>query len=268
MVDVEQLRADARERAAQRLRAPFDGTIRDDQMGVSLVRWYVPRKAGASSDRVVFLHGGYGIFGDLDLQDNYCRELAQTLARIVVAVDYRLAPEHEFGDSVTDAVTVVDALREAGARRVYCCGDSAGGAVALAAALTSPGAVDGLLLTNPNVDLTLSSFDIHRPGGPNLETSRYAFRAWTRAGDLTDAPSFQAKASSLPPTFVAVGEQDCLMPECQALIEACAHAGVPAELLLLQGVGHGLMGHQDLAVSVLDAMRSFVCRTSAPYGQT
>lgn len=227
-------------------------------MGASLVRWYVPKKAETSSDRIVFLHGGYGLLGDLDLQDNYCRELAQTLVRVVVAVDYRLAPEHEFGDSVTDAVTVVDTLHGAGARRVYCCGDSAGGAVALATTLATPGAVDGLLLTNPNVDLTLSSFDIHRPGGPNFDTSRYAFRAWTRAEDLTNAPSFQTKASSLPRTFVAVGEDDCLMPECQALIEACAHAGVPAELLLLQGVGHGLMGHQDLAVSVIDAMRSFV----------
>jgi acetyl esterase len=69
-VDVARLRADARERAADRPPIAFDGDIVGASLAGIGVRRYQPREAAAVT--LVYLHGGYGVFGDLDLQDNYC----------------------------------------------------------------------------------------------------------------------------------------------------------------------------------------------------
>jgi acetyl esterase len=98
-IDVDRLRRDARERAAARPRRAFAGLV-DDLMheGVAMRR-YVPdeRTPGTA---VVFLHGGYGLLGDLEMQDDHCRRLAGSLGVVVLSVDYRLVEldgaEHGF----------------------------------------------------------------------------------------------------------------------------------------------------------------------------
>lgn len=257
VVDVEQLRADARERVAKQRPVPFDGRIREGQIAGLLTRNYRPARADHTSVWMVFLHGGYGLFGDLDLQDAYCRRLAQSLKFPVMAVDYRLAPEHAFVESVADATSAVRKLRQEGAGRVLLCGDSAGGAVALAAAAETRGDVAGLLLTNPNVDLTLDSFDAQRTLGPDLETSRFSFQTWTGVRDLADAPRLHNQAAGLPPVYIAVGEHDSLMPEAGALAEACRLAGVEVQLSIVSGAGHGFMSNPDHADAVMEEMGVF-----------
>ena len=214
-IDVESLRRAAQDRAAARPRRPFDGAV-DDLMhdGVPLRR-YVPevRSAGTA---LAFLHGGYGLFGDLDLQDGYCRRLAEALGVVVLSVDYRLAPESTLDDAVADALTGLGLLARDGFERLFLCGDSAGGAVAIRAAAQTDLPLAGLLLTNPNVDLTLASFDAERPGGPDRELSAWSFRAWARVGDLADAPRLELVAGRLPRTVVAVGTLDSLLPEARA----------------------------------------------------
>ena len=134
MVDVNRLRTDAARRAGSRAPVPFQGGVRDDVICGVPVRHYRPEDR-QHQQTVVFAHGGYGLFGTLDLQDSYCRRLASVSARNVIAVDYRLAPEHTYRDAVDDVVAVAQAVGEP----LVLCGDSAGGAIAIgAAAATTP----------------------------------------------------------------------------------------------------------------------------------
>ncbi|MBW8871642.1 MAG: alpha/beta hydrolase [Leifsonia sp.] len=245
--DLARLRAEAAERARARPRLPFDGTVSDDTVGGVPARYYRPARAAHPETGVVFLHGGYGVLGDLELQDAYARRIAGTLGVLVLSLAYRLAPEFLLAGSAADAVAGADVTRAAGVERVVLWGDSAGGAVALAAARSAR--VDGLVLTNPNIDLSLSRYDDAAPGGPGRELSEWAFSRWAGVARLADAPDLAADISRLPPVFAAVGSEDSLLPDAQHLVERCAHAGVRATLRVVPGASHGFMGGPDTAVA-------------------
>ncbi|MGY4644254.1 alpha/beta hydrolase fold domain-containing protein [Cellulomonas sp. URHB0016] len=252
-IDVEQLRQHARERAAARPRRDLAGTVDDLTHDGVRMRRYAPvdRTTGSA---LVFLHGGYGVLGDLDMQDDYCRALAEGLRVVVLSVDYRLAPEASLDDSVADARTALGLLADVGFDRLFLGGDSAGGAVATLAAARSTVPLAGLLLSNPVLDLTLTCFDDALPGGPDRELSAWAVRAWARVTDLADAPRLDLLAGRLPPTVVVVGTLDSLLPEARALAVACERAGVDCTLVELDGAEHGFAG-TDRRADVLTAFR-------------
>jgi len=263
-VDVAQLRADARERATGRAPTQFAGEVVDARLAGIPVRRYHP--AGAVEGALVYLHGGYGLFGDLDLQDNYCRHLASGLGLEVVSVDYRLAPEASLAESVADALTAVDLLRAEGVIRVWLAGDSAGGALACLAAQGSRKPVAGLLLTNPILDFSLSSFNDRAPEGPDRKLIEFALRSWCRVDDLANAPELRYRAAALPPVLVLVGERDALVPEARALAAACRDAGVECRLVVLRGAGHGFISAGRTDEIVAEALDFF--DLGGPSGQT
>jgi acetyl esterase len=100
----------------------------------------------------MFFHGGGWVLGDLDSHDGVCRALAIAAGAVVIAVDYRLAPEHIFPAAIEDsAAAVAWTAREAGAlgldpARIALVGDSAGGNLAAVVALM---ARDGALPVRP-----------------------------------------------------------------------------------------------------------------------
>jgi acetyl esterase len=251
--DIDRLRSEASARASGRPRLPFAGAVTDETVESVPVRWYRPETDEHPDAGVVFLHGGYGVLGDLDLQDGYCRRIASILRITVLSVDYRLAPEAVLTASGTDAVTGVVALRTAGARDVVLWGDSAGGALALVIARESQAAA--LVLTNPNVDLTLRGFDAGATGGPGLELSEWAFAHWAGTGRLQDAPDLAADVRGLPPAFVAVGSADSLLEDSRRLVQQYQDAGARAELHVVPGAAHGFMGGPDLE-TVADVIRT------------
>ena len=113
--------------------------------GVIPARVYVPREArqrDGLAPALVFFHGGGWVIGDLESHDVACRQLADAGALIVIAIDYRLAPEHKFPAAVEDAITATKWIAanapELGidAARLSIGGDSAGGNLA---AVTAPG---------------------------------------------------------------------------------------------------------------------------------
>jgi acetyl esterase len=254
--DVERLRHETAQRARARPRLPFDGSVRDVELGDAAGpvqgRCYRPDAVRRPGTGIVFLHGGYGVLGDLDLQDGACRRIAAALGAPVLAVDYRLAPEHTLSDSTDDAVVAALALRRDGVERVVLWGDSAGGAVALAAARRA--AAGALVLTNPNVDLTLAGYDDAAPGGPDRELSAWAFARWAGAGRLDGAPDLAADVAGLPPVLAAVGSEDSLLPDSRRLIERLGRSSIPAALLVVPGASHGfLSGHDERVDGVLTA---------------
>lgn len=90
---------------------------------------------------VVFAHGGGFVFGSLDSHDDFCRRMSRGLDAVVVAVDYRLAPEHPYPAALEDVHTVARWVTDhadewgADASRLVLAGDSAGGNLAACAAV-------------------------------------------------------------------------------------------------------------------------------------
>ncbi|WP_406365109.1 alpha/beta hydrolase [Streptomyces sp. NBC_01546] len=105
------------------------------------VRVYRP-EGGGPVPTVVFFHGGGWLTGDLDTHDDVTRRMCRDVHTVVVAVDYRLAPEHPFPAAYDDCLAaarhVADHIDEYGGRRdrLVVAGDSAGGNLAAAVALT------------------------------------------------------------------------------------------------------------------------------------
>ena len=112
--------------------------------GTIPLRLYRPLPAAAGALPVlVYYHGGGWVIGDLDTHDTLCRELANAAGCAVVAVDYRMAPEHPFPAAVDDAVAATRWVhQQAGAlgldaARLAVGGDSAGGNLAAVVALAA-----------------------------------------------------------------------------------------------------------------------------------
>ena len=99
-------------------------------------RVYRHRDADESSEALLFFHGGAFVFGDLDSEHARCVRYCDDCARVVVSVDYALAPEHPFPAAFDDAVTSFDWMVENSAdlgidpALIAVGGVSAGGAVA------------------------------------------------------------------------------------------------------------------------------------------
>ena len=103
------------------------------------------RGNGAGKDQLqpalIYFHGGGWVIGDLESHDQVCRALANAARCIVVAVDYRLAPEHKFPAAVDDAIAATRWIAGNGKRlgidasRLAVGGDSAGGNLAAVVAL-------------------------------------------------------------------------------------------------------------------------------------
>ena len=104
--------------------------------GVIPARHYRPPAGGPAAPLLVFYHGGGWVFGDLDSHDSACRLICRDAGIHVLAVDYRLAPEHLAPAAVDDAYAAYRWAREravdlgADPRRVAVGGDSAGGNLA------------------------------------------------------------------------------------------------------------------------------------------
>lgn len=221
-------------------------------------RIYVPDgAAGRLTPGLVFFHGGGWVIGDLDTHDEVCRALCGATGARVVAVDYRLAPEHRFPAAVEDAVAAVAHVAAHGATlgidpsRLGVGGDSAGGNLAAVAALHARDHGPALrlqLLIYPATDTRFdtASYEANATGYM-LERStmrwffdQYAPDAATRA-DPRLAPLRAADHARLAPAVVAVAGYDPLRDDGVAYAEALRRAGNEVQLLEYPTLVHGFV---------------------------
>jgi acetyl esterase len=222
------------------------------------LRVYRPRGDG---DRgvVVYYHGGGWVFGDLSKMDAACRHLASVSGRLVVSVDYRLAPEHPFPAGLHDCLAatrwVVENAGYLGGDpdRVAVGGDSAGGNLAAAVTLAfrdfDGPAIERQLLVYP---ATEAGFDT--PSYEENAAGYYLERAdcrWFWDHYLADeldgehpyaSPLRARDLSDLPPASVLTCGFDPLRDDGLAYADRLAEAGVPVRRHHLPDQIHGFVG--------------------------
>jgi acetyl esterase len=189
----------------------------------------------------------------------------------VLAVDYRRPPEHPFPAAPDDVATAVGwLLANAGALgldrdRVVTVGDSAGGNLALVAALDLPGALAATVLVYPFLDPATAAASYDRTdGGLTRADATWFWEQYGVAGldpvDTSDdwrfaplsAPS--TALASVPPTLVQVAACDVLVDEDHELVRKLEAAGVGVELATYPGMVHGFWRHPELFDDVEDAL--------------
>jgi len=242
--DIASSRAAAREVAAAELREAVDEVVDIDADGV---RCRLYRPAGADA-LVVHLHGGGFVFHDIDVHDAAARRLANRAGMAVLSIDYRRPPEHRFPAAPDDVDTVLRWLARDGAGLrldvpTYVHGDSAGGNLALVAALRNPGRFAAVALIYPFLDPS-AGFESYLTAADAFDAREAAWywQQYADPADLTDpdlAPLLSDRLGSLPPTLVVTAEHDPLRDEGEELVRLLAEAGVEVVGTRYLGQVHG-----------------------------
>ena len=222
---------------------------------------------GADPTRaVLYLHGGGYTVGSPRHSLALAGHLSRAAAAPVYSVDYRLAPEHPYPAALEDAITAYRALVTGGrgAERIAVAGDSAGGGLAVAAALRLRDAGEpvpsALLMICPWLDMTLSSPSVDR----NAERDAVLRRSWVArtaaryagAHDLgsPELSPVNADLAGLPPVAVQSAGDDLLADDAARFADLARQAGVAVEHRRFEGLWHdfqayaGVMREADAAV--------------------
>lgn len=253
--------ARAAQRAASiRLGGPVEqvASAVDRAAGEVQVRVYRPRgaAAGAILGGVLYLHGGGWVCGDLDTHDRLCRALANRSGAAVIAVDYRLAPEHPFPAGLDDGLAALAWTRENAAgigvdpRRLAVAGDSAGGNLAAVIALRDRDAGGAPPLRFQLLVYPITDGAMDTPSYSDNGDGYYLTRSgmgWYWGHYIGGADPLHPDASplragdlgELPPAYVLTAEHDPLRDEGEAYAERLRAAGVPVRLRRRAGMIHG-----------------------------
>lgn len=216
---------------------------------------------------LIFCHGGGFYAGNLDTHDDLCRNLGHLSAYIVVAVDYRLAPEHKFPAGHMDCYTATKwAYDNASAiggdpKHVAVGGDSAGGSMAAAVCLLAQDMNGPKLtlqvlmypMTQPTALYESKSMEELGTTAPFLSKARL-MKAYeqlvkdpeeqkSKLLDLNHAPSVK----NLPPAYIATAEYDPLRDEAEAYAARLFKNNVPTKAKRYGGATHGFIHLGSLA---------------------
>ena len=220
------------------------------------------RPLGAAADAVlpalVYYHGGGWVIGDLDTHDTLCRELANGSGCAVVAVDYRMSPEHRFPAAVDDCIAATywvqrnAAAHAIDAKRIAVGGDSAGGNLAAVVAIAARDAGDLALtfqlLIYPATDMRRGA-PSHTTNGEGYLLTRDTI-TYFHDHYITDAahdldwrasPLLREDLGKLPPALVLTAGYDPLRDEGLAYSQRLTQAGNRATHICFERQIHGFI---------------------------
>jgi acetyl esterase len=252
------------------------GAVRELVLGTAhgplKARHYAPLQGSEPRPLLVFFHGGGFVLGDLETHDSACRMLCRHAELHVLAIDYRLAPEHPFPAALEDGSAAftwaLEHARELGAdpARIAVGGDSAGGN--LAAVLSQRTVLEGTpapalqLLLCPLVDRTVDRESMGHFAEGFLLTradiswfhNHYAGTVGADNSDPRISPLLCRELSGLPPALVITAGFDPLRDEGEAYAAALQSAGTPATLRRFDSLVHGFTNMTTLSQACRDAM--------------
>jgi acetyl esterase/lipase len=247
---------------------PVPCTIREMHEG-DAKGYEVTPEGVAANDRRVYLdiHGGALIMGGGEVCKAIATRTACQIGARVVAVDYRMAPDHPYPTGLDDCLACYKALlRDHDPSEIIVGGGSAGanlvGALILRArdeGLPLPAAA---LLLSPEADLTESGDTFHTNDGVDAMGSLMQVNLLYAAGAPLDhpylSPLFGDFSKGFPPTLITAGTRDLFLSNAVRFHRALRAAGVPAELHILEAAAHGFFGGGTPEEAEIDAeMRRF-----------
>jgi acetyl esterase len=235
---------------------------------------------------LVYFHGSGWTIANIDVTDAPCRALANASGAIVVAVEYRLGPEHKFPAPLTDCITatrwVADHAVELGGdpERLGVIGDSAGGnlaaAVTLAARESGAPAIAHQILLYPVTDSSCDTASCRENAEGYMLTLRDMRWFWSNylrneqdGLNPLASPLRAHSLAGLPPALIVTAEYDPLRDEGEAYGERLMAAGVPVKISRYDGMIHGFLwmgGVVDRTRHLIDEVAAEV--KSAPKART
>jgi acetyl esterase len=226
--------------------------------GALPVRIYTPALAGPGPlPTLIYFHAGGWILGSIEGHDPVCRALANHAGCLVVAVEYRLAPEHPFPAAPEDCYAATRWVAEhaetltVDPARIAVGGDSSGGNLAAAVALMARDRGGPKLCYQV---IIYGETDYYEPGTASYRTYAEGYdltrasmmRFWDHY--LTNpaerihpyaAPLRAADLSGLPPALIITAEYDPTRDETEDYARRLQEAGVPTHLSRYDGMIHG-----------------------------
>jgi acetyl esterase/lipase len=238
---------------------------------------------GEIAPALVYFHGGGWVIGDLDTHDSLCRHLANVARCVVVAVDYRLAPEHKFPAAVEDCFAATTWIAEEAAalevdrERLAVGGDSAGGNLAAVVSLiardrgTPKLRYQALLypplecaMTHPSHDRFAEGYLLTRP------TLKWFYEHYLRGpadvGDWRASPLRAADLSGVVPALVLTAGNDVLCDEGEAYARRLQQAGVPVQLRKFPDQIHGFLTMGKIIRAAQPALDEIAADLRAAWG--
>ncbi|WP_114194828.1 alpha/beta hydrolase [Edaphovirga cremea] len=229
-----------------------------DANGIRL-RLYHPQP-GKILPVVIYYHGGCFISGDFATHERQLRQVANQAQVLVIAVEYRLAPEHIYPAAHDDALAAANYIREnanalgGNADQICLMGDSAGGHIALVTGLRLKNAGSWLpaklVLIYPMLDASGSSQSYKTNGDDYIITrdtllSGFEYYLGTKELGNTEkqhpeaSPLYRDDFNGLPKTHIISAEFDPLHDECEHLFQRLQQQNVRCTYTCYQGVIHG-----------------------------
>ena len=224
------------------------------------------RPADRDDGLLVYFHGGGFVRGDLDTHDPLCRRLANACHCELLAVDYRLAPEHPFPAALDDAVAVTGWASEHHPGPLAVGGDSSGGNLAAATAIhvrdTGEPRLAAQILLYPVTDATMGSASMVELAEGRMLTRRsleWMYDRYLPEGtDRCDPRVSVVLADSLEgvaPAVVVSAGNDPLRDDAVRYATRLEEAGVPVQQLAFGGTIHSFMLYAGALRAGIDGAR-------------
>lgn len=242
-------------------RAPRPERLMVEDLDIDGVHVRVYRPPGeAPKPGVIYFHGGGWVLGSCETHDDMCAEMAMGADVVVVAVDYRLAPEHRHPAQREDALKVLSWMREQGRAlaidpsHIVGAGDSAGGQMTLGLALWlrdhDMPQLKGQVLIYPvlGADVDTPSYK-RNADAPCLTRSDMIYYLESFLGPRGSAnwtdpyavPLLAKDLTKLPPAFITVAAHDPLYDDGVMMEVKLKSAGVPVAIRREPALAHSYM---------------------------
>lgn len=222
---------------------------------------------------IFFTHGGGWSRGNLETHDTLCRNLCEATGASVLAVDYRLAPEHPYPAGLEDAVDAYNWLLEGHGKdtKVFIAGDSGGGNIATSLTLKmiqEGGRIpDGAILLYPSLDLHIPEKTMN-PYANGYMLTRDSINAYVnnytgnnpeKANDPLVSPirASDEDLKKFPPLILVNAECDPLAEEGKAFAQRLASLGVSVNRKVIPRTIHIFAQYFDLFPEAAEA-RDFI----------
>ena len=235
--------------------------IRDFDAGGVRCRLYRSTDDNAAP-LLIYYHGGGWVIGDLESHDDICRKLARDAKCSVIAVDYRLAPEHPAPASHEDCIAATKWIfanatsLAVDPARIAIGGDSAGGNLSAVVSMHAGVKPVFQLLVYPATDMRMGQVS-HRENAQGYLLTEDSMKWFidhylqgddTKRNDPLYSPllSDDATLKKSPPTLVITAEYDPLRDEGEEYAARLNSVGVPASVVRFRGQIHAFFGMSEL----------------------